>query len=323
MSTPPMLQDEKTQTNVATQNAPSRLKRILKMFAWTFLVIFLLLLFTLLKLPQDKVRGFIQGSISSALSSRGITLTADESDLSLGWGISYKMKGVTLAPPPPAPPSKIDEIRISPSIFSLLVAKPGGKILIRESGGTLEGSFSYRTNQIAVSFEAKEMDLGKIGVLAMAAGIQGSAVVTGTGTIQGDPGTPSSLTGDVALELKKIAIDAQRIQGFSIPRLSISTGQLNVRLENSKALVKTLRLGKPGNAEDDITGTASGEVTLGRQWESSMLNLTVQFGLSQKVLKSFGLIDALLGAGKQPDGTYSYQLTGPIVSPIPTPVKAK
>jgi hypothetical protein len=62
-------------------------------------------------------------------------------------------------------------------------------------------------------------------------------------------------------------------------------------------------------------------VVLGRNWQYSTLNLRADFSLSQNVIKSFVLIDALLSAGKKPDGSYSYTISGPLYSPTPTPAK--
>ena len=66
----------------------------------------------------------------------------------------------------------------------------------------------------------------------------------------------------------------------------------------------------------------TGLVTLGKHWMASKIDLNTRFSLSQAVLKPLILLDALLGSGKQSDGSYAFHLTGPILSPTPSPLEA-
>ena len=51
-----------------------------------------------------------------------------------------------------------------------------------------------------------------------------------------------------------------------------------------------------------------------------MLDVTAQFSLSADVLKSFAILDAIMAAAKQGDGSYKYKLSGSITSPYPAPI---
>jgi type II secretion system protein N len=299
----------------------SRLQRTLKTAGWVSFGIFCFLVFTILKLPEDRIKNYVQGTIASMLAPKGITFSAEKGYISIGWGIAYVMKGVTLNFPPPDAPAHIEKVTFSPSILPSLFGYQGGSLWIYNGDGKLTGSFSTKGTQLSASFSAKQMDLGKLGLLPLAAGVHGSAMLNGSGSFAGDMSIPSTLTGDLDLNLNKVHLDQQTIAGFSVPALSVSEGKIELSADKGKATIKTFRLGKPGSS-DDIQATGSGDVMLGRNWDSSTLNGKVNFKLSDNILKAFVLIDALLGPGKQGDGSYSFTLNGPVTSPNPTPVGA-
>jgi type II secretion system protein N len=198
----------------------------------------------------------------------------------------------------------------------------GAAISITNGNGSLDGSGSISGSKGSFNFQAKKLDLGKLGVLPMAAGIQGSGILDGKGSISGDLSVPSTLDGTINLNLSKVVIEAQNIMGFSIPNISISEGVIDISLEKSKANIKTFRIGKTGNVTDDLQGTITGDATLGRNWDAGNLNVKTHFSISPNVMKSFTLLDAILGGGKQPDGSFSFMLTGPLRAPMPTPMGA-
>lgn len=329
------LSDEQTQPGLIAPPHVSRAQKLLRGLGWTLFGLFCLILFTVLKLPEIRIKNYLQGMISSTLATQGMTFSAAETDLSMGFGISYEMKDVTLNPPPPQPSVKIEQIKVSPALLSLLLGKAGGSVKIKNGDGDLKAAFSMSgalgaamgsggPREFSTSYELKDMNLGKLGVLALAAGIQGSVVASGDGSIAGDLNSPQTWNGTTRLNLSRIVIEQQtlNISGMpiSVPRLTISEGQIEVAFNQGKATVRSLKLGKPGNANDDIIATITGDILLGKQWQSSTLNLRTRFNFSQKILKSFVLIDALLGAGKQGDGGYAFNLTGPILAPNPSPI---
>ncbi len=301
----------------------SRGRQALRYFGWTVFFLFWLSVFTLVKLPEDRLKGLIQGSLTAALGSRGITYTAVRSDLSLGFtGLSYRMREVTLSIPGSEAPAKFDSVEVSPSLFSLLRGRMAGSFRVDAAGGgRLKGTASLAQTDIDLNVSAKDFDLGQTGVLALLAGVRGSALVRGDVTLEGDPTSPASMTGNLSLNLKNAVIEAQSLQGFPIPKLQISEGAVDVQINKGKATVRNLRLGKSDNAGDDVRAEAKGEVTLAKQLPSSSLNLKIQFKLSDHVKRSLVLLDALLGGGKQADGGYAYQLTGTLEAPFPTPIK--
>lgn len=312
------------QTGAPEPEPVSMSSRLLRALLWGGLFLALLVFFTLLKLPQDRVRNYVQGAIASALSQQDIGFTAGSSSFTLlfGPGPSYTMRKITLTFPPPQDPIKIDEVSVTPSLLGLLTGKAGGTFKVKNNGGTLKGSYfqplSLKSSHLSADFTADRMDLGALGLLPALANLKGSAVLSGSGTIDGDATVPSTLNGEVQVTLSRIVIDSQSVLGFNLPRLSVSEGTVDVTLGRGKATFRSLKLGR--TPADDIRATVTGDVTLGRSWPTSSISARADFSLSPAVMKAFPLIDALLNQGKQADGSYAFRLTGPVTAINPEPV---
>jgi type II secretion system protein N len=309
--------DETTQTIEARRLTKGQ--RAMRNAGWSALAIFSLLVFTIVKLPEARIKAYVQGTISSVLAPRGITFTAQKGHLSIGWGFSYVMEDVTLSFPPPDAPVHIDEISFKPSLFNLIFRKLGGDAAIYNGDGKLTLSFSTKDSWSAFSFKAKDLDVGKLGILPALAGVAGSGIVAGSGWFDGDLNNLSAAKGELDVTLKKIVVDQQPIMGFSLPRLSVSEGRIDADIESGKVKIQTLTLGRAGNSADDIVASVTGDLTLGKTIYASPMNLKAKFSLSQNILKSFAILDAFLISAKTADGGYAYNLSGTLGSPLPVP----
>lgn len=314
-------------TSEITAPITSRSGRILKITGWTGFIVACLLIFTLFKMPDQKIRLYIQGTLAQALATKGIILTAKESSLSYLFGPKFEMRDVVLTLPAPQAPAKIDRITLSPSLLSLLFGKLGGKVKIIAGDGEADIVFKMKRTSDAkasqdfdLDYDLQRFHLGRTGAFMLATDIAGSAIVTGSGHLKGDFNLPSSWQGELQFQFSKINLDAQTIQGFAIPHLSASEATVDLVFENAKANIKTFKLGKTGNTADDLIGQLTGEVVLAQSWATSQTKAKANFSISQNIMKSFVLLDAILGQAKQPDGTFSYELTGPLVALTPNPI---
>jgi type II secretion system protein N len=194
----------------------------------------------------------------------------------------------------------------------------GGDFDVQHGSGKISGSasVSMKGQSVDFSFKASRMDLAKLAPLF---NVKLSGTVNGAGNLSGDFSQPSSLSGAVDLQLDRLALEPQTIAGFAIPRIAVSSGKAVLQIDKGKAQVKTLTLGKAGGS-DDIVANASGDVTLGRQIESSTLNLRTTFSLSKSVIDAFVILDAILAPGKRPDGSYGFALTGTMSAPNSAPL---
>jgi type II secretion system protein N len=119
------------------------------------------------------------------------------------------------------------------------------------------------------------------------------------------------------MDLSKLVIEQQSVVGFALPRMNISEGKIDIAIEKGKLALKNVKLGKSG---DDLRANVTGDLVLGKTWDSSLLNAKVNFALSEMVTKALVLVDALLTPGKQPDGSYTYSLNGALSGPpVATP----
>lgn len=310
------------ESSAGDASAPSKARGALRMTGWVLLALALLLGFTVLKIPEARIKNYVQGMIAQALAPKGITLSPDKTRITRLFGLRYTMEGVTIHFPPPRPSAQVDKIEVSPSLLPFLIGRMGGKLTIVDGDGELTAKFSMtRSNEVRAAIEANEFNLGKSGILPAAAGVTGSVPLTGKGNLQGNLENPQSMKGEFNLDIGKIVVDAQTIGGFAIPRLGISNGKAHIVIDGGKALLRDVRLGKVGSPSDSIALKASGDMNLGKQWEASTLNVRAHFSLSPDVLKSFAILDALLGAGKNADGSYAFKITGPVYAPAPTPDK--
>ena len=299
-------------------STPSRSKRIFQLLGWSVFTLFALTVFTLLKLPDDRIRATIENSLSTILANRGITLQSEESQLSLIFGPEYQMKKVTLTSSLPPQTMKIDEVRLSPSLLPLLIGKWGGTTHLTQGTGKLKLSGSVRNTQTFFQIDGEKFDLGATGILSIALGVQANAIFDGQGIADVDTNDLSTLEANLHGQLSQLVIDPQIIAGFRIPKLTISEAVFDLKTEKGKLILSSVKLGKTGQLQDDIQAQASGEITLGKTLDSSTLNIKVKFSLSENVLKSFVILDAILSSGKQPDGSYLFTLKGPLLSPVPT-----
>lgn len=301
---------------------PSRGRKLFANIAWTFLGLFALTFFTLAKLPDAKIKSWVESGISNVLSPRGITLTAEQSELSFLFGIQYVMKNVTLDFPPPQPPARIDEIRVSPAFLPMLAGKLGASIEIKSGKGSAVFTGAFRGGTVSGTLRADQFDVGSIALLKLITDVNGSAVVTGKADFSGSTEDWTTLDASVQLDLSKISIPSQSIQGFSIPALNMSQGQVDVVIDHGKGQIRSLKIGKHDSTTDDIKATITGDLVFGKSLQNSTCNLKANFSLSESLLKSFVLLDAILAQGKQPDGSYAYRLEGPLLSPNPIPAGA-
>ncbi len=323
MTAAPTQQDGLPGLVIQETDKPSRFKRATRGFAWTLFFLACLLLFTALKLPEARVKAYVVGTLSSMLSAKGVTLTAAEGRLSFFFGISYALKDVTLTFPPPEPPVRIERIVVSPSLLGLFLGRLGGSVKIENSEGWLKASGWKRGATYGADLEADSFSLARLGVLQLASGYKGGMTISGEASFRGDPATPADWRAAMQLRLSKIVMENQPIMGFSIPRIAASEGAIDLEAEQGNVQVKSLSIGKAGSTTDDLTANITGAIALGKQVESSTLDLVARFTISPTITKAFFLLEGLLKSGKQADGSYAYKVSGPITLPIPSPVTAQ
>jgi type II secretion system protein N len=315
-----------------TSTPPSRAQKIkaaMQILAATGVAIGLLAIFTVLKLPQSRMKAFIQGTLAAELAKSGIGLSAQESTFSMGLGIHYAMKGVTLSFPSPKPSIELDRLELSSRLASLIKGRLGASLeLAFKRSGTLNATIEIRPNlkgQVVTALidaQLAEIDLKKTHLLSTLAGLEAQGTLQGKVDLLLGMEDLNVSSGTLEFKLSKGQIDAQSLSGFQIPALPISTAVIQGRLDGAMLKLTQFEVGKKGN-DDAVQGNLTGQLKLNKTPSLSTLDLIASFRFSEAVLKSFSILDAILTAGKQSDGTYQYKLGGTLASPYPTPVSSK
>lgn len=285
---------------------------------WTFFAIICLIVFTIIKAPQDKVHSTLMSYVNQALSQQSIQLVSDEGKVRIGLGLSYEMSGLKFVNTSNGKSLKISEFSFSPSLLGMISGKMGGHFILREGTGKIEGDVSLMGEDIDLHITLDRINLGKTGLLSFFANVEGTADINGEINIFGSPRSLTSLKGNSKLKINRVVIDPQSLFGFNIPRLSIADGDIDLNLNSGKAEVKQLQLGKQGSG-DDLFIKVTGSSKLGRTIDASDIDVRVQLALAGEVAKTFALLDAILGNYKKPDGTYTFKLSGPITAAMPQP----
>ncbi|MEK6706573.1 MAG: type II secretion system protein GspN [Bdellovibrionota bacterium] len=295
-------------------------KKPIRTALWILTATALLIMFTVVKLPEDRIKNYVNGTLSYFLAENGMSFSASESWVSIGLGISYVMKNVTLNLPPPEQPVQIEHVTFSPSLIPMIFKNYGGKLKIQSGESLANVSFSVKNTKLSASLDIDKLDLAKSGLLAALLGLKGTGSLDASAVIKGDYSNPSTMNGNANIHFKKFALDQQTIKGFSFPPIFISETLLELDIKSGKAVLKKGNIGKADNAADDLQATLSGDMTLASDLEESQLNIQSRFKISANILKSFILIDTFFAAGKQPDGSYTVEITGPLNSPMPKAV---
>ena len=105
--------------------------------------------------------------------------------------------------------------------------------------------------------------------------------------------------------------DQVKIRGYRI-----EVGEIEAELGQHPSVRESVVLARADNSGDKrLVAYVVGDGTKLDELRSYLKRKFPQY----MVPSTFVLLDALLGSGKQPDGTYAFSLTGPVTSPMPMP----
>jgi type II secretion system protein N len=322
------------ETDAGTIHSPSnaRLKKGLGILGWVSLSLSLIITFTVAKLPDQQIGQILLSNVNRALQQgpMHLEISAQKTRISLFPLPGLRLEEITLKTRDPSGNSvriRWAMLKIRPALLDLLMGRVGATVAIHpqpDQPAAIEASFWGTKDAFSVSATFDRADLGEggAGLLPLLARVSGKLPLSGTLRLSGDPQQLSGWNGSIQLDLDAISLPAQKIAGFQAPALAIRGGSMRIQIANSRAKVENLRLGKISEAGDDLAGTLSGEVTLGKSWDASQLGLSAKLRISEALNKAFFLIDALLASSKTPDGSYSFTLTGPTYAPVMAPTTA-
>lgn len=285
------------------------------------LFIGLLIVFTLVKVPQPKIHAWLLGTINQQMNPMGIQVAAEEGHIVLGPGIKYEMSDVRLVKTLSQKSLKFSHLEVAPSLLPLLQGKIGGTFRLENEGsGSISGQALTQGEDFETTLTLESLDLGRTGILPFSAGVEGTANINGVVELSGNASQMTGLSGKVDLTITKLVIDSQKVMGFDIPRTAAADGVVSLLVGSGKVSITSFRVGKPGG-NDDLNAVVSGDIKLNRAIENSDANLKVRFGFSDRYRqeKTISLLDSLLGQYKHSDGIFAMKFSGPLSSSQPLP----
>ncbi len=302
-------------TSGASDNYIPPKRTFLRRFGLAILFIWLVATFTLLKLPQTRITGLIQGYVQQGLDPFGVYISDQGREFSILHGLRYTLTkpSIDLSDQTRI---ELDDLSVAPKLSALLSGKAGMVASLHQGPASIDIDASGRGDKIDLNATLVDVDIGKMGVLSYAANLKGSGLVNGTIQVAGSLADPTTLEGSIDLKVKRLHLDEQNLMGFQLPPMNVSDGTINILVTGGKLVMKTVQLGK---GSDDFVATVTGDITLRRNVNSSLMNLRAVFGLSEKVKQSLSLLDTILGGAKMADGRYAYKLTGSLSAPFANP----
>jgi type II secretion system protein N len=239
--------------NVASKG---RFGMIAGSLGWASLAVFFFILFTLIKMPDQKIKAYILGSINAGLSTMDLNLTAKESSLKLGFGIEYEIRAATLYTAS-GQSVAIDKLNFSPTLWQLFLGRLAARIETLGPAGNLVLSGSVpiwdlnAMDGLKIDFTTKKLDAGKLGILTSLTGLTGSVLLDGSGAITGSPLNPSAFGGEIKFKLSQLVIDQQMLSAFQLPRLGVSESNADLKIEKGKITVRSFQVGSGKTSSDD------------------------------------------------------------------------
>ncbi len=304
------------EATTAPEEHVSKLRKAFHLIGWSLFFLVLLITFTLLKMPQDKIHRWVIGTVNQQLAPMGMQLMADEGSIGFGPALQYEMTGIKVTKSADNKILMLSKFTVSPAFRGLLEGKFGADFKVEEGAGLIEGSFFIKGEDFDTSILLQGLNFGRMGALPFFTGLEGTLELRGNVDLRGNQKSLSAFEGMTKLTLSRIRLDEQSFMGFKIPQVNIADGAINLSIANGRVNLTDVHLGKIGGA-DDLQILAGGGIKLGKMAYDSVFDLKVRLGLSKPLLSSFSLIDMILGPMKQPDGTYAFKYAGDMNSAKP------
>ena len=247
-----------------------------------FASILLFIVFLLIQLPYQNARGYIFGKIYAL--SHVIIVASDISPAFFGWpGLGFQNVDVSI-------PIGSNELEVSAKKMVVRVGLggifPPAKLVSLnmkglKKGGDLFLKFCDSGAATKAAIEADELQLDQIAFSGLSEPIKGKLNLDSN--LYLDKAELSRSSGDADLSVDKLNIPAQNLQGFVLPSLAIGDVKSKIRIKNGMADIQSFQFGSPGA---DLSGSLTGDVRLGKDLMTSILNLTLRLQLSENYRKN-------------------------------------
>lgn len=290
-----------------------------KTAGWIALGFLLLIIFTVLKFPERKIKLLIQNQIIEQAAAQGIQLSYSDSEIDLIPIPRYTLIDASIGSRTQNLDLHFDRLEIEPQILNIILQKPSAHIQFSEKTSKGAVAFAIASDTFEINANLEELRLKDVPLQNLAQGIQLDGTLSGKVDLKGNLRDYTSMTGQINLALKQIVLPSQSIMGFPVPEIHASEGKIALQVQNSKATISTFRLGKRAGGTNELYLEAVGEIKLARSLFASTAQLKTKFKPPEVLLEQMPYIRPMIEAAKTPDGSFGFEVTGPISFPRPTP----
>lgn len=234
------------------------------------------------------------------------------------------------------------EVRVRP--LDALFGKNGGRLLVESLGGEIVADAQYESEGATLSVDAKGLTMGRLSAvpgllplptvgnltlsLQFDAPMQKQSPTVGRATVVANPPAPRldlpKATGKLDITLSQASLgdgkaklvvpgDPFLSQGLTFPRIRLGDVIGHIVLERGRATITSFAA-----KSADVEIWIDGSVELRDPMRLSELRLYVRFKPSAALTArepTLGLLTSSQAAGKRPDGTFGFAITGPFMSP--------
>jgi type II secretion system protein N len=295
----------------------------------------MLLLFAVLVFPYDKLKERLVGTFNAQQRATNGHQELQIDEMTGHWVTGVKMKGVHLlsaASDPTQPPVeiKIEEATARVSMLGLLIGNQDTSFRLDAFGGTIKGSHDQHGKDRKVELELADVDVGQIQLLTDLLGLPMEGKLSGTISLLMPEGKASKGSGNVALEIKEMAVGdgKAKLQGkLALPRLAV--GDLTLTAEAKDGVLKITKLGATGK---DLELVGEGRIGMRDLATDSLADIQVRFKINDGYRTKNDITKSLFGApgsnmpalfdldpkvkqSKRTDGFYAWTVRGPLGRP--------
>jgi type II secretion system protein N len=329
--------------------------RLLKIAKWVGYPLFDLVcfaVFAVLTFPFDKAKESIVAQFNAQQRATNGHDQLTIGEMSGYWLTGVKVKEITFLmgnADPKKPPTeiKVDEVEANVSLLGLIAGNKDFSFKATAFDGEISGSYEMNGKDRAVEVNFDGVDIGKLEPLTAVIGIPWEGRLHGTVKLTMPEGKASKGNGEVALELKGVALGDGKAKvktpmgEMPLPRTAL--GDLTLTGEAKDGTLKITKLGATGK---DIELAGEGVVRMRELATESLLEVGLRLKFADAYRNKNGMTLALFGApdqkfppplfegvplgargdkqvkdAKRPDGYYGFVVRGQLGHPefLPSP----
>lgn len=203
------------------------------------------------------------------------------------------------------PTLRLDKVQVYPKLLSLLTGKKGAKVDAMLLGGRVRGTVVNSKAGSHVDLTVDGVEIAKVPTLANF-GVNASGTVAGAVKLDIDADDGTKSTGKIDLQVKSPRIAESNLILFKIPETVFDKGGAAI-LQIKDGKIDFVDVGLHG---EDLDLAVEGEILLKKRLASSQWSAKSVIRASDAWKSKVAGFENIVGAGKQPDGSYRYKIAG-------------